>query len=100
MLEALQADEVKTFNAAYEWLRTHIEDAKPYLLKAMALTKNSHAKGALLELLGATKDAHFVPYIANQLHSDDREVRFWAFVALQYIGTPGALRIARDANVY
>jgi len=95
----LCAGDERDFDAAFEHLRRHLEDIKPYLLESMTLAAQPRVKGALLELMGNTKDPQFVPHVAAQLESPNGEVRFWAFVALQQIGTPMALRIAGDVNI-
>ena len=99
MLEGLYSPDKTTFDAAFEELRRNVETVKPYLLEAMTLASEPHIKGALLELMGNSKDPQFIPYIADQLESRSGEVRFWAFVALQQIGTAKALKIAGDVNV-
>lgn len=96
LLRQLNSTELSEFEAAFEALRHSIKDVKPYLMTAMVLAENSEVKGALLELMGNTKDPQFIPFIANELESDVARVRFWAWVALQYIATDEARRIICD----
>ncbi len=100
ILEQLHSPSDEDFEAAFDVLRNDIEAARPYLLRAMTLADDPKVKGALLELMGNTRDPDFVPYIENQLESEDVRIRFWAYVALQNISTPAARRILNEVDLH
>lgn len=90
----LRSENTTRFNAAFETLREHSDLVKLYVFRATQQESDPRVLGALIELLGESRDPQFVKYIADQLLSDDPEPRFWAHVALRRIGTPDALEAA------
>lgn len=98
-LYQLRSDEPGEFNTALEFLRTHCVVARRRIYRAAVREKNPKVKGALIELLGTTRDREFVPYLESELKSQSMEVRFWAFVALQQIESQAERLTLRRRNL-
>lgn len=99
LIERLRASDSEIFDVAFEDLRRNIETVKTSIYFAAVRERNIHAKGALIELLGESRDAKYVPYIAKQLQSKHGEVIFWAHAALQRIGTSESIELVNGVDI-
>jgi len=95
-INQLNASDSDIFAIAFEDLRQNIETTKQSIFEAAKCESDPHAKGALVELLGESRDSEYIPYIALQLRSKHPEVRFWAFAALQKMSTSEALKLSEE----
>ena len=89
----LRSDDAQASAAAFDELHRHIDVSKDHIYAAAKVEEDSRLKGAMVELLGDSRDPKFLPFIAMQLRSDDIEVQFWAYAALGRMGTAQALSI-------
>jgi len=98
-IQQLRSDDSDEFDSAFDELCKNIESIKHTIYRAALSETNSHAKGALVELLGESEDNSYVPYIAEQLSSKQPEVVYWSYMALKRIGTDEALDFARNGDI-
>jgi len=99
LIERLRASDTQVFDNAFDELCENIQTVKKSIYKAVVKEKNPHAKGALIELLGESRDAAYVPYLGRQLKSDESEVMFWSYVALKRIGTDQAQKLTNNRKI-
>jgi len=99
-LKDLRAVNGRHFETALNKLRTHILEVKQDVFQALQHEADPHVKGALIELLGDSRDPAYIPCLAAELE-DCRipEVRFWALAALQRIGTADAMSIVKKSDL-
>ncbi len=98
-LKQLRSSDSAEFDVAFEALRLNIQAIKNRVFHAMKSESDPHAKGALIELLGESQDPRFISPIAEQFSSDSGECKFWAYVALQKIGTAESLKEAHRRDL-
>jgi len=98
LVNQLSASDSDIFAIAFEELRKNIETVKHSIFEAAKCESDPQTKGALIELLGESKDSAYIPYIAKQLHSKHPEVQFWAFAALQKISTSESLKLSDELD--
>jgi len=99
LIEGLRSTDPEIFQQAFGLLLRDIDSIKSTIYQAAVREENARAKGALVELLGETRDPKYMPFIADQLHSSEPEVIFWAYVALQTIGTAESLALANNVSI-
>jgi len=98
-VEQLGSTDAEVFEEASSTLRAKIGDLKQDVLRSMQNEVDPQIRGALLEILGESRDPAFIQHLEKELDSDSAEVRFWAFVGLQRIGTREALAVANTYEV-
>lgn len=99
-LNDLHSVDANVFEKALNDLRQNVRAIKEEVFLALQQEIDPHVRGALIELLGDSRDPAYIPCLAAEL--DDcraAEVRFWALAALQRIGTADALDIVKRCDL-
>lgn len=99
-LSDLHSVDADVFEKALNDLRLNVRAVKEDVFLALQQETDPHVRGALIELLGDSRDPAYIPCLAAEL--DDchaAEVRFWALAALQRIGTTDALAIVKRSDL-
>lgn len=100
LIEHLGSDNATKASHAFDQLHRNIQVAKDHVFAAARAEKDCRIRGALVELLGDSKDPKYLKFIASKLRYDVPEVKFWAFVALDRIATPKAIAVRDEYHFH
>lgn len=83
------------YHAMQAYLVEHLDD----LIALMLAEQDPNMRGRFVELLGDSRVAKVIPLLCDELENPNREVRMWAYNALENIEHPDAERAIQEFRV-
>ena len=67
--------------------------------RALATEADDQVRAVLSEILGCCDDPKFISTMMRYFESSNTDTQFWSYMVLTQVGTPSALKLAREKDV-
>jgi HEAT repeat protein len=95
-IQRIRIENQLVYEDGYHWIQEYLRERVDDLVELMLKEQNPDIRAKFIELLGDSGDSKVILYLEQELKHLGREVRSWAYFALEHFGTPEATKIAKE----